>query len=624
MRRLLYINDTLVDLYPDTVIAQTLQAFDIGQLGSVKANYTNRVKLPKTATNRRALQFSDDSKSSTGFPYTSYSTRYIENGIEIIRNGRVVLLDTDPDFILNIFSGPIGFFDYIKTKTLWDMDTTDINSGWNDSDRDSVRNTTTGIVAPLVDDGVITYNAVTPAIEHTGSVNKHPWIYYHTVIDKIFESAGYAKSGSIFSDDKYLKLAMPMRTTYSPKFLDAKYFSAAAPGTQVIVNPASYTSITFDQVAASGADGFYNGTNSYDVTNPDSAAEYFAITFRAALTITVTGGTVDLVIHKNNFPTVDDDLATPVTNVGTGTYHLSTPGTDFLKDGDSVAVRVIKNTGTPTVTITNGVFDGIAGIDLISPAYVYFNHLFENINQADLIKDFSVRFNVKMIERNGEIICKTMDEILANTANAVDWTMKRAIGKRAVGFSYNGIAQSNYLSYPTDDLVEDLADDYGKGLFTVANENITESQTIYRSMFAMSGMIMFADRIFIARIPAGANEDSLGIRLLYLRQNTPSVEPNCNVVYAVTARSDYKVAYFIDPRQTNAMHWQFFIDNYYEGFVSRLQKAKAVTRDYNLSPIDIHAFDQLKPVFDSGEYFIATKINNFQSGKITEVELFKI
>jgi hypothetical protein len=230
-----------------------------------------------------------------------------------------------------------------------------------------------------------------------------------------------------------------------------------------------------------------------------------------------------------------------------------------------------------------------------------------------------------MTEKNGVIICKTMDEVLAGTADAKDWTAKRIKGREVVRYAYNGLARSNCFTAQTDAMTPDLPDDYAKGVFTIANENINETQTIFTSVFAMTEMASFQGLVFMARIdtePNGAHFGrNMGKRLMYLRDNY-SGEPD--VLYDATPRSDYKVAYFIDARYNYSMHWQFFIDNYYTDFVLRLQKAKALTRYYFLNDVDIHTFDQLKLIYDSGETFIVTKINNYISGKMTEVELFKI
>jgi hypothetical protein len=623
--KLLYINNTLVDLYPDTVIAQTLQAFEVGQLGSVRANYTNRIKIPKTGTNRKALEFSDDVKSSSVFPYTSHSARYIENGIEIIRNGVVDLKETADAFELNIYSGPIGFFDFIKTKKLWDLDFSNLNGAWGSPAQDGYRAATTGIIAPVVHDGRLEFNS--PNIVRQGGIIKHPFIYYHTVIDKIFSTGGYAKSGAIFDDAFYKSLVMPLSLTYAPGFIQAKAFSAAAVGTQSIVDPVAHVNVQFPNVSFDGDDKFYDGTDEYTVNNPDTTAGYFHCVFKSNLNITVTDGTVDIVLEiAGPAPATDTKV-----NVGSGNHELqaSSPG---MRHGDIARVKIIKNTGTPTVTINSGIFfniprTGIVGDEFltsITATYVYFNLLFEDINQIDFLKDFCIRFNVKMTERNGVIECKTMDEIIDNRSGAVDWTTKRSIGEEKLHYAFNSLGRNNYFTYPKDDMGPDLSEDYAKGLFTIANENITENAGVYDSLFNMSQMITTFS-VFMVDMnvkPNGPNYGrNPGIKL-YLVRTKYSHEPN--VIYDALARDDYKVAYFIDPKQEHSMHWQYFIDTYYTKFVAKLQKAKVVTRKYILSEVDIHSFDQLKPVYDSGDYFIVTRISNFIPGQLTEVELFKI
>lgn len=624
MSKLLYINDQLVDLYPNTVLAQTLQAFEIGEPGSVSVPYTNRIRIPKTATNRRVLEFSDDSKSSTTIPYTKHTARYIENGIEIIRNGIADLKETDEgDFSLSIFSD-IGFFDFIKDKKLWDLDFTSLNGFWNLSNIDAVRNATTGIVQPVYDHGRLTFSSPN-ILNNTDARSKPPWIYFHTVIDKIFETAGYSKSGAIFTDPVYLALAIPLGLTFSPPFVEAKLFRAKAPGTQS-GSPPVYTKVTFDQLVFNGADGFYNGADTYVINNPDTSLSYFGFDFTAVVEISlIGGGTVDIKLDLNG------SVLQAQLNVGSGLYTLN--GSFSGKNGDAVSVQIVNNTGTPTVTVTSGIFYNTprsekSGDDFtttLTTGYVYFNQLFEDINQIAFLKDFTTRFNVLMIERDGVIICKTMNEILADTANQLDWTAKRSNKKNILRYAYDGFFQNNFLDYPDDKHTPNLSEDYAKGSFTIDNENIEESGIIYSSLFKFSEMTTFQN-VFMANINMGPTgtftyTDKLGIRLLFLRDRVP-FEPS--VIYDSIARSDYKVAYFIDARQANSMHWQFFIDKYYANFVKRLQKAKAVTRDYRLTDVDIHSFDQLKLIHDNGETFIVTKIKNYISGKMTEVELFKV
>lgn len=626
---LLYINDDLVDLYPNTVIAQTIQAFDIN-IGSIKTNFTNSIKVPKTANNVYIFEFADQVQSSTTGPYSELTARYFSDGIELIKNGKVILKEAEKDYILNIYSGPFGFFDFILQKKLWDLDFSGINGAWTNSARDTARNTTSGVIAPLADDGQLSY--IAPNIILTSGNNmRPPWIFYHTVLERIVSSAGYTITGDILNDTFYKTLVMPLGLIYSPAFIEAKSFSAAAPGNQVMVNP-SNVDVTFNTVSFNGSANFYDGASRYVVDNPDTAAEYFMCQFIARLAITVTGGTVDIELIRNNAGI--GSIAT-FSNVGTGIYELVGSPDFAFKDNDQIYVRIRTNTGTPTVTITEGRFYSLPKTGredesvlrtTIVEDFVYFNHLFEDIDQLAFIKDFCMRFNVKISEINGQLVCKSMNDILADTVNMVDWTGKRVItGKEKVRFAAGSLAQRNKFTYPSDGLTDDLSEDYGNSEFNISNVNIAEETTIYNSLFAKTKMITFQN-VFMAYMstnPLSVNtfENTPGIRLLLVRSKYTS-EPN--VTYNVTPRSDYKIAYFIDPNQAFSMHWEYFLDNYYADFVSRIQKAKTVNWHYLLTDLDIYIFNNLNMIHDNGVNFLVTKINNYISGKISEVELLKI
>jgi len=61
--RLLYVDDQLVDLFPNTVIAQTLQVFDPGRIGSIVTNFTASITAPKTRNNEIIFRFISNSKT---------------------------------------------------------------------------------------------------------------------------------------------------------------------------------------------------------------------------------------------------------------------------------------------------------------------------------------------------------------------------------------------------------------------------------------------------------------------------------------------------------------------------------------------------------------------------------
>jgi len=410
----LYVDDQLIDLHPNTVIAQTLQVFDPGRLGSVVTNYTSSIRAPRTFNNEQVFGFLSNTKTKSTVPYSSLSCKYFEDGLPIIRNARIVITEVAEDYALTIYSGPWGFFEIIQDKTLWDLDFLDINGPWDDAARDGYRNTITGILQALLDDGQLE-SSTPPVIDYQEAILRSPQIYYHTVVEKIFSTYGFEVEGDIFTHDIYKKLAIPLSVAYKdPHFLEAKIFSAAADGLQVMVNPASATNVIFDQNVKQGSDNFYDGVSEYVVVNTDTALGYFKVIVSAEITIVVTGGTVDIRIESTGF-TPDEEL-----NKGSGTYSLSFQATTGHADGDITKVTITTNSGTPTVEIINGVFYNYpySGIEdenddtylpTIVTEYVYFQKLFEEVKLLDFLKEFCVRFNVQITQINNVLHVNTLN-----------------------------------------------------------------------------------------------------------------------------------------------------------------------------------------------------------------------
>jgi len=632
--RLLYVNDRLIDLKPGQLIAQTLQVFDPGRLGSVVTNYTSSIRIPRTSNNDTTIGYLWNTKTKSNYPYTSLSCRYIENGFPLIRNGRVVVNEvTESDYSLTVYSGPFGFFERIVNKTLWDLDFSDINGPWTQSVRDGYRNASTGIVQALVDDGRLDQNSAStaPTIENQGAAVKPPQIYYHTVLQKIFETFGFLYDGDIFTNEIFLKIAMPLSVIYNDTaWMEAKSFLAGVPGTQEMFDPAIEEAVLFNTGVKQGPDGFYDGVSEYVVANPDTPDRYFRLVFFADLTLEVTGGTVDIKME------VTGHSPSTVPNVGTGSHSVSFQPPNGLKDGDVIKVTLVKNTGSPAIEIIGGVFytvplSGATGEEFfptITQEYVYFQKLFENILIVDFLKEFCVRFGCQITQVNNTLKVNTLNKILDDNSGP-DWTAKRDRVANKIKYAFSTYGKTNYFKAGSDsDFTPDLTDNYGDGSFEIPNENLKDSATIYTSIFDVTEMITTFG-VFMLKLnleppdPAFPEMTRMpGKRLFFVRQNYDYEPP---VLYDAVDRTDYKVGYYYDPGQTYEMSWQFFIDNFQKKFVERcLRRVRLVEREYNLSDLDIYKFDQQVPIWDNGERFLVTKINNRVSGKICGVQLLKI
>ena len=86
-----YINDTAVDLNPEEVVAITKQVADIANISQVKSQGSNQFKIPKTSLNRQTLESVDEVSSNSNLPYQKNTAKIIQDGMEILPNGRAII-----------------------------------------------------------------------------------------------------------------------------------------------------------------------------------------------------------------------------------------------------------------------------------------------------------------------------------------------------------------------------------------------------------------------------------------------------------------------------------------------------------------------------------------------------
>jgi len=249
---LIYVNETLIDLYPGENIALTFQSINVGNINKRSANYSNTIKIPKTENNNVVFGNADLIKSSTNKPYRKQTVKVVQNGVEVVQNGVGILRDIEGSYSLEIFSGVYDIFSVIGTKLINRLDFSDINNngliypftaaGWSDSRADDVRNTTDGIIAAVIQYGVnlrSVVGAITTEVYATLTDNDTPYylpsFFYHTIVERIISQAGYYYDGEIFSDEKYNSLIITAgnsgsSSTYDDDFYKDRSFKAYTNG----------------------------------------------------------------------------------------------------------------------------------------------------------------------------------------------------------------------------------------------------------------------------------------------------------------------------------------------------------------------------------------------------------
>ena len=620
----IWFNDILLDVYPNTVIAQTFRAFELTRFNTQFRNYTNTFTVPFTENNDRCFGNARHLPSTSPIIYSENSCRIIQNGIEIVNNGKPVVSGSERGYRIVILSG-LSFFDTLSDKRLIDLDfTTATGNGINGSSN-PIYTATTGRINPVMNYGRFDGSDLLEEIYL-------PSFFYHTLMDSILSDAGVSKSGTIFSDDKYLETIIPFGRNgfaYADDFIDKRIVIAEKTSSQAIAFAnLSTTNITFPDVIFQGSENWFNsGTGNYTPTESDAAAgeRLCRIQVELTLDITVTGGTVDIIVNNSSFP----DLAS---GIGTSSFTvLTADNVESARVGVTFSIRANAASGTPDVTINSGrltitpINQPVFGLN----AHMYHNLLLPDLSQKDFLKDFSIRFGQFFKEVSDTLYVKSIDEIINDKSSAVDWSSKRVRGEDIIEYTPKGYGKNNYLKYQSLDF--QTPEDFGQAVFTITNPGLNDEVTLYSKL--ASSKTDFTGDIYCAQVPVYDDTEvsfmetfkmAPGLRILMVRDKRtaePTLTANGG---AVTGISSYKVAFFHDRNEDHTCKYSETLDSYYPLLISALQNFKLVTREYILTEADIANLDFFIPVYDIDGYYIIDTVGPYVAGQRCKVKMMKI
>ncbi len=356
-----------------------------------------------------------------------------------------------------------------------------------------------------------------------------------------------------------------------------------------------------------------------------------------------------------------------VTGISIGTYYLpSVSYKDTLTAIFSNAGYTVSGTFYSNDQIFNNMILTYGRNNFPSTTLSLNEALSTTILQSDFIKDFLIKFGAFLRIRNNDIEIVTLEQILNNTSNALDWTNKRVKNKKdIIQYSWSGLAkQNNFLYNDIDNVPSEWAyfaanNPEVNGSLDIDNEILEGSTDIYTSLFEQPNYIDNGASNF-PRVEGFTNAITAGVvhcvtssiwpstalPASYTFQDIPKPmlalldakhASEAAVKYNGSSRTDYKVARF-KPDATwstfGSLAWKQslivtndsgFLNLYYPS-IQRLFDAGLITttHEYNLTDIDVNSFDNTIPIFDDGNYYLVNKVNNYVSGKTTRVELLKI
>ena len=459
----LYINNTKADLNK-TDITLSYKSNLLTDISKIISNSSYTIRLPKTAKNLALIECSHLPSSTSRYPYLKHKGTLLRNGIEMIKNANVVLLETGETIEVALTWGNVTNFAGVVNdgKKL-----TDITHGtvegvdwvvWSNKGSNSAQ-------FPLIDYG---FNSDDPNVWY------HPVVTVKWILDKIQEQSGVTFN---FPSDKLTvinKMIIPLLTRNDSEELYSKYpINLVGTGIGRDNRVVNYFGLNIN---FNGDDTQRKYGETVDYQQQNSTVKAYRISYDSdkshikgtvmtvfrSTTISIDYLTVELWIDRTSIATfrpisyqVNNNLWTVGFNIDC-TFNMST--------GQIISLGLLSGRGYFSSASDAGSNTNL-NLTLSARGEISFGEKFPlvpnlpDIKQIDFIKAVASMVGLFALP-DGENGIKFIpfDNLSANKSKAVDWTNRvimayNSVTPRNLQYTLNNIAQNNWFRYKEDDNV---------------------------------------------------------------------------------------------------------------------------------------------------------------------------
>lgn len=614
----LYINNTKADLNK-TDITLSYKSNLLTDISKIVSNSSYTIRLPKTAKNLALIECSHLPSSTSRYPYLKHKGTLLRNGIEMIKNANVVLLETSETIEVALTWGNVTNFAGVVNdgKKLTDLEYGTVEGTdwvvWENWGENSER-------FPLIDYG---FNS------DDSNVWYHPVVPVWWILHKIQEESGVTFN---FPSDKLTvinKMIIPLLTRNDSQKLYDKYrINFAGDGV-------SREQLTGGSTQLSGNIGInikFNGDNTQlkygnirEFTYQSSISPVRTLTTRGfssshdSVDTKVKGiilttftmaynpsniNKVYLEIRVNNSlmysikPTSFQEIGNKQYNAG---FNIN--ATVSLKQEDTLFFVLNTNDTTTTASQHTDL-----NLTLSARGEVYFGEKFPlvpnlpDIKQIDFIKAVASMVGLFALP-DGENGIKFIpfDNLSANKSKAVDWTDRvimayKSVTPRSLKYTLDNIAQNNWFRYKED---ENVMGNYD------GNIQVDDATIEYER-----------DAI---TLPFSACSTKGGVAYIPLYSYNDNGELQYNKANPRILLLDGTKGIF------KGLEWTTLIANNYQTYKGLINDAKVVTEYIRLSSIELRDLEMDVPVYlaQYGCYLAIIEIKT-KENDICECKLLKL
>jgi hypothetical protein len=557
----------------------------------------------------------------------------VQDGIEIITGGKIILDKVnDQYYYVVIYSGNSDFFSLIDGLKISDLSLPTTAHLWEFNTQAFSNLANLDYCYPLCEPSDDASIAMRPpyTVDRVEIWGGYIWCFVKlsVIIQAILTDAGYTATGDVFTDDKYIKLYMPI-TDLQLSNLNIKplLYSLRAQNRKVMTSVINTLDCQQAFVTCPVGDLIFKTTGVYIVSY---AGNY---TFRVYLQAMRPYIVPTFVYLYNGAAQVamftDDGTILPIR-----AYERAYSTTYVAAAGDHLSIRV-SYTGLAYYDIQ------VIGITNVAIGYgsivVPENH-FGGLTQTDIIKTmcnlYALVPETNSKERN--INFWNYSVLFTNIPIARDWSSYLSEKEDEVEFKFGDYARKNYLRYKESD---DVIKDTGTGILEIDDDNLPMQKDIVTLPLSTCDEVTLLGDVNVSRIAFNQydaesdsyiEQKSIDSRLVYINFiQDPYTSPPYEKTFAIrdTELPGGAVSECITPRKASSIEIAFstLITNY-SALQNILYQTNIRKCKFNLPVYEVAGFSHDVPIYVSQykAYFYVNKILNYIPGKLCEIELIKL
>ena len=665
----LYLNDTLLDLPANYLIALSYAVNTLTDLSTVQGNISNSIALPATANNRAALGYPDDlNYNGAAIIRSKLPCRYVQNGVDVIPQGNLRIVGTEKGALKVVLSnGNTDFFDLLTGK-LRDLDMSEYDHVWNQANVVASRTQTDGYIYPIIN-----YGNVGEGDSSIDAQQMRPAVFAKYIVRKVVESAGYTLADQSIQlagytlDDEILADAItaPIYNNLLLPFSNDKFVHSAR-----YINTYMAQNVQVENSTQQNALGLVNGTVvaiGFDQKIADAGNLWNGASWVAPQIMTVDINVQFPHIQIQRYAAVGDNskgLYLKIYQSPAGAanpldpqYKIFEPDSlgldldsgigdhlDFAMQLSSISVQpgdkitiAFETAGTPggggiDVHIYPGAVLNISlnGDKVNFGETVQLEGNLPDMACKDFLKFISFMFCavIQTDNVNKVVSIVPFGHIVQNIPKAIDWSDRITQDGEDFDVQVGDYCQQNEAKYKHDDTVS--PDTYGNGSFYINDQNLDLYQDVYDIPFAASfeNLVLGGMRtLFINKIPAGSADWSTQteprICLLNPTGGTLNYNTNGNII---TVNDNIPLCYFTSAAGGADLTMTSIFKNHYPDLLAVLNDQRKLTCYLKLTEEDIQTLNFFIPIYISKYqcYFYLSKITDFTGLKPCKVELVRL